>query len=324
MPRAANLGNGSLLVTLDDHGLMRDLYFPFVGMEDQTAYRHFHRVGIYDIEQHVMSWLHEADWQNHISYEGDSLICLTELKNEKLGLTVKFRDGVHMQEDIFIREIDIINHWDTERTIKIFFNQDISLYGDKFQETALFAPEITNPRKNGAIIHYRKRRYFLFNGYTDRYGVEEFSIGKSSYQQFEGTWRDAEDGKLDMNAIEQGAVDSTVGFTHVMKAQSSSRQYYWMCAGKTHHEVENLNTMVLMSTPSHLLNTTQQYWINWSNQKEIGCVRINERITTLMKRSLLLIRTQIDQGGAIMAANDSDIVAFNKDTYTYMWPRDGA
>jgi glucoamylase len=44
----------------------------------------------------------------------------------------------------------------------------------------------------------------------------------------------------------------------------------------------------------------------------------------LFYRSLLILRTQIDHGGAIIAANDSDITQWGRDTYSYMWPRDGA
>ena len=44
----------------------------------------------------------------------------------------------------------------------------------------------------------------------------------------------------------------------------------------------------------------------------------------LYKRSLLIVRTQIDEGGGIIAANDSDIMHFARDTYSYVWPRDGA
>ena len=43
-----------------------------------------------------------------------------------------------------------------------------------------------------------------------------------------------------------------------------------------------------------------------------------------VNRSLLVLRTQIDNGGAIVAANDSDIMQFSRDTYSYVWPRDGA
>ncbi|MDQ2800320.1 MAG: glycoside hydrolase family 15 protein, partial [Armatimonadota bacterium] len=47
-------------------------------------------------------------------------------------------------------------------------------------------------------------------------------------------------------------------------------------------------------------------------------------IIDLYKQSLLILRTQIDNRGAILAANDSDYLTFNNDTYSYMWPRDGA
>src|SRR5207249_3688928 len=42
------------------------------------------------------------------------------------------------------------------------------------------------------------------------------------------------------------------------------------------------------------------------------------------KQSLLIIHSQIDHNGAILAANDTDISQLARDTYSYMWPRDGA
>src|SRR5205823_2402419 len=49
-----------------------------------------------------------------------------------------------------------------------------------------------------------------------------------------------------------------------------------------------------------------------------------DEICDLYKRSTLVIRTQVDNRGAIIAANDSDVLRFNRDTYSYLWPRDGA
>ena len=43
-----------------------------------------------------------------------------------------------------------------------------------------------------------------------------------------------------------------------------------------------------------------------------------------IKKSLLILRTNIDGKGAIIAGNDADIRHFSRDTYSYMWPRDGA
>jgi GH15 family glucan-1,4-alpha-glucosidase len=44
----------------------------------------------------------------------------------------------------------------------------------------------------------------------------------------------------------------------------------------------------------------------------------------MFKTSLLVMRTHVDDGGAVIASCDSDILAFNRDTYSYVWPRDGA
>jgi hypothetical protein len=40
------------------------------------------------------------------------------------------------------------------------------------------------------------------------------------------------------------------------------------------------------------------------------------KVVELFKRSLLVVRTQIDNNGAICAANDSDIMQFSRDTYS--------
>ena len=52
--------------------------------------------------------------------------------------------------------------------------------------------------------------------------------------------------------------------------------------------------------------------------------RLPIKVGDLYKRSLLTCLTQIDNSGAVIAANDSDISTDIRDTYSYMWPRDGA
>src|SRR5439155_20565150 len=47
-------------------------------------------------------------------------------------------------------------------------------------------------------------------------------------------------------------------------------------------------------------------------------------VCDLFIRSLLIVRTQIDNDGGILAANDFDVTRFNRDNYSYVWPRDGA
>jgi GH15 family glucan-1,4-alpha-glucosidase len=47
MARSAILGNGQMLVALDNRGSLRDLYFPYVGLEDQVRGHYIHRVGVF-------------------------------------------------------------------------------------------------------------------------------------------------------------------------------------------------------------------------------------------------------------------------------------
>lgn len=48
------------------------------------------------------------------------------------------------------------------------------------------------------------------------------------------------------------------------------------------------------------------------------------RVRQVYGRGLPVLRTQIDWGGGIVSANDSDVIALNRDTYAYVWPRGGA
>ena len=317
MPRTLVTGNGNLLVTLDSKNMLRDLYFPYVGMENHIAYQHLHRLGVFVDQQ--FSWLHSDDWSHTNDYILDTMVTDSHAVSEKLKLAFDFNDFVYPTENFLIRKITIRNDADDERLIKLFFGQDLHLYGYKQQDTAFYEPE------HKALVHYHKRRYFWVSGLTDnRVGIDSFTTGKSEYKGFEGTWRDAEDGHLHEHAIEQGSVDSTIEFDISIKGKKEATLYFWICAGRKLKEVETLHQFILKETPSKLLKNTINYWQSWVNKEEKRIAEIPASLQKAYKQSLLIMRTQIDNRGAIIAANDSDIMKFNKDTYTYMWPRDGA
>ncbi|MFN3329607.1 MAG: glycoside hydrolase family 15 protein [Pyrinomonadaceae bacterium] len=136
----------------------------------------------------------------------------------------------------------------------------------------------------------------------------------------EGTWRDAEDGYLHQNAIAEGSIDSTIQ----VNLSSSAEVYYWICAGKSLSEVQDLNEFVEAEKPENLIERNRIFWMNWLSEADTNFADLPEEIIKLYKRSLLLIRTQIDNGGAILAANDSDVSDRATDHYSYLWTRDGA
>jgi GH15 family glucan-1,4-alpha-glucosidase len=73
-----------------------------------------------------------------------------------------------------------------------------------------------------------------------------------------------------------------------------------------------------------MIARTAAYWRLWARKDVPGMEKMPARVADMFVRSQLVLRTQIDNGGAIIAANDSDITQFGGDHYSYCWPRDGA
>ncbi|MDB4978350.1 MAG: glycoside hydrolase 15-like protein [Candidatus Peribacteria bacterium] len=342
MPRSLVLGNSRVLAAFDECLQLRDLYYPYVGMEDQTTYGHMHRIGVM-VEGVGFSWINDGTWQIDIRYTPETLVGNSTLRNEHLGIEIKLLDYVHPVHDVLMRHFNIRTLHGEKRKVKLFFNHDFHIYGDKQKDTAFYEP-YTN-----SVIHYRQNRYFLIGGQSSNTdecfigkrgdknstilrsmeqlhscGISSFTVGKSEYRGLEGTWRDAEDGILSQNPIEQGSVDSTISIDAVVEGDKETEVVLWLCLGKHLNEVLKLQQIVIEETPERLHRNCHNYWKSWVNKNKQDFGTLGADIVDLYKRSLLMIRTHIDSNGGIIAAADSDIMAFNRDTYTYVWPRDGA
>jgi GH15 family glucan-1,4-alpha-glucosidase len=175
------------------------------------------------------------------------------------------------------------------------------------------------------VIHYKSKRYFLVSAGTDaQWGVDEYACGRSGLAGDEGTWRDAEDGVLSGNAIQQGSVDSTIAIDVALEPHGAANVYYWICAGQRYGEVRELDRYVREETPARVIARTASLWYTWVNKNGEDLSDLPEEISDLYRRSLLVVQTQCDRDGGIVAANDSDIEWSHNDHYSYVWPRDAA
>ncbi|ULL20089.1 glycoside hydrolase family 15 protein [Paenibacillus sp. H1-7] len=303
------------MINLDRHTYMRDLYYPYVGQLNHVG-GYQCRVGLW--VDGTFSWLNDQEWNFHLSYAEDSLITEVTAVHSYLGISLLINDGVHQREDIYIKRVQIHNHWDTVREVRIFFNQDLVINETEVGDTAAYYP------LNNTVFHYKKDRYFMFSGSTGPEGIYQYTTGVKRFYNAEGTWRDAEDGHLMGNAIAQGSVDSTISFRLHVPPNADETMYYWMSAGKNLEEVKKLDAYVKESHPGKLLERIKVYWQRWVNKSERDYGDLSPEVIRLYKQSLLIVRTQTDVNGAIIAANDSDIMQSNRDHYSYMWPRDGA
>jgi glucoamylase len=310
MPRDLPIGNGSLLVAFDAQYRLADFYFPRVGMENQAATRF--RFGVWC--DGALHWTDEGPWTRTLDYLRDTLVTDVQLQNDTLGLRLRCYDTVDSDHNVFLRKIVVRNLREEAREIKLFLHHDFALYGNGIGDTAMYEP---NSR---SVIHYKAKRFVLVN--CDG-GVQEYACGKSATIGAEPTWTTT-DGELSMSPIAQGAVESTIAIPLHLDASGNATVFYWICAGRTHDEVRKLDEQVRAETATHALARTGSHWYTWVNKADVDLSRLPDEIIDLYRRSLLIVATQCDKGGAIIAANDSDIQWGHNDHYSYTWTRDAA
>jgi len=316
MPRDLPIGNGTVLINYDASYNLRDIYYPYVGKENQTV-GHVNRLGVW--VEGKFSWIGDDQWTISKKYLPETLVTDVTLRNDVLGIELIIHDAVEFFLWVYLREVTVRDLTNKSREVRVFFNHDLHISETEVGDTAYF-----DPRTN-AIIHYKGSRYFLMNVYDgNSFGVHQFATGTKELNDMEGTWRDAEDGVLEGNPIAQGSVDSTVGVTLQVSASGQTTFYYWMCFGVGYAKVAKLNEIIIERSPEQLLRRTKNYWRLWVNKENLYFQDLPAELVSLYKQSLLIVRTQVDDHGAIIAANDQDISAFARDTYSYMWPRDGA
>jgi oligosaccharide amylase len=315
MPRDIPIGNGKLLICFDKQYNIRDLYFPHVGQENHVM-GEYCRMGVW--VDNRFSWI-GPDWNMEMAYMEDSSVTQVTLYHKEMGLLLSCSDAVDFHENVYIREITIENMATRDREVRLFFSHNLDISGNSVGDTAAFDPE------SGGIVHYKGARYFLIGGQADHEeGLSQFAVGQKNINGKEGTFKDAEDGLLSGNTIAQGSVDSVIGLHLNIKGTSQGKASYWLAAGQDWLDVRRLNNLVIHKTPGNLIKRTADYWHLWVHKEALSLDQLPSKVASSYRRSLLVLNTQIDSQGGIIAANDSDVVMFNRDTYSYIWPRDGA
>ena len=321
MPREIVLGNGELLVNLDRHLSIRDIYYPYVGWANHVGgYRC--RVGVW-VEGGAFAWLEEEAWPWQIRYETDTLVTDCRAQHPGLGIKLRVSHAVLHDANVLVQRFRIENTRDEGREVRLFFAHDLRIDESDIGDTAFYDPYAH------AMIHYKRDRYFLFGGQVgagvpeDGSGIMQYACGEKGFRGAEGTWRDAEDGLLSGNAIAQGSVDSVIGYAVTVPGRGEAVLRTWMTVGETREEVTAMQAGLLEQGFEEALTETAGHDGTFAFRRT-DLDTLPPRVAELFTRSLLIIRTQADKRGAILASNDSDIMETARAHYSYMWPRDGA
>ena len=319
MARAVTIGNGNLLVGLDDRGQLRDLYFPFVGEANHVSGAsgsHRHRIGVF-VDGRI-SWLDDAAWQVSTTMKSDSAIGNIYAEHHSLGVRLTSVDAVHNEHNIFLRHFTVENLRDESRTIKLFISQQFRIFESRRGDTGYFDPRVN------AIVHYKGDTALLVNLRSGKKVFDDFNIGLFGIEGKQGTYFDADDGVLEQNPIEHGSVDSVVGISFSLAGKSSADAHYWIVCGHSIPEVHTLDELVLQEGPERLIASTEAYWQAWLGNQTSDLCRLPSTLQALYARSLLIMRMHADNRGGIIASSDTDMLHHGRDTYSYVWPRDAA
>ena len=320
MPRSLVIGNGNILVGYESSFSVRDLYWPHVGDANQTM-GNVCRTGVWVDGQ--FAWFGDADWEREIGYQPGGLVAKARLTNRRLGVVLELRDWVDMARDWFFRSLDVIA-LKSLNEVRVFFHYDWYLGGSDIGNTVLWEP------RHHAIVAYKDSAYFLLGGEAaGRLGPDSWATGKKGADRA-GTWVDAEDGSLGRNPIDQGSVDCVIEFDLGAIGESAQASLiHWVCMGPSLHQVTHFGQDLIRERGAQsYLNRTQRYWEVWSDKGHETRSLIERELGPaaheLYRQCVLISRAHCDRGGGVIAATDYDITKFARDTYSYVWPRDGA
>ncbi len=317
MGRPVVLSNGELFVGLDEHGLVHDFYFPYIGQDNLTNARSLpHKIGVW--VDGSFSWLDDGSWDIKVDYQEDTLISDVRAEHSGLQIGLEMHDCVDASNNAFVRSIQVHNLSDQDREVRVFMHQIFQISMDGREDTAFYEPE------ENYIFDYKGKTCLTIFARTEDGPFKRFAVGNYGIEGKTGTFLDAEDGELSGNLVEHGGVDSVVGLDLNIGAGEIRGIEYWIAAGTSQQECEYVHAQLKEETVIKRINTTRQYQLNWLKTAQPKIGDLPDSVQKDIHRSLLVVKAHIDNRGSILASGDSSIYNYGRDYYAYCWPRDGA
>lgn len=318
MARPVMLGNGSLTVGLNEHGLVHDFYYPYVGLDNLTTARSVHHMlGVW--VDGKFSWVDDGTWEIDVDFESDALISNVRMRNEDLSLELLTTDFVDNEHDAFCRQVRVYNHADDTRDIRLFMHQVFQISRAGRADTALYVPQ------ENYILDYKGHCSLVIYGQTaSGEHCSDFAIGNYGIEGKEGTFRDAEDGELSGSAVEHGGVDSVLGFKLNVAAGASLEVDYWVIAADSQFSAQSIHKKLAKHGLKERVKLVRRYWQDWLAQSAAQRTGVDEAYAQAVTKSLMVIKAHTDKHGGVIASCDSSIYNYGRDYYSYVWPRDGA
>ena len=320
MARPIIISNGRMLVGLNENGLVQDFYFPFVGQSNMTNARQVeHKIGVH--VNGAFSWLSDDNWEVSYEFENDALVGSVIYESKNFSLRIETLAFVDIYDDVYCRQFKISTFSESTIDVKVFFHQIFQISANGRADTALYVPS-----KHPHILTYRGNTALVTSiALDDGTSIDEYAVGVYDQSNYSGTYKDAEDGKLSMNAIEHGGVDSVISTKLSIKPGDARSVDYWVVASsKNYHQATAKHRKIAQTGITDMLVRTRKHWSNWLSIAQPGINALTSNDQKKIKVSLMIIKAHVDERGGVLASSDSSIFNYGKDYYSYIWPRDAA
>ncbi|HUR69684.1 MAG TPA: glycoside hydrolase family 15 protein [Candidatus Thermoplasmatota archaeon] len=304
-------GNSRVLLTIDEKGHWSNLYYPFAGQ-----YQHLRAVklGVFDVAEDTFAWLGEdASYAIEQDYYQGSNAARTFYNGPLLDVEVV--DTVHSNHDLVIRRVSVHNKTPVARSIRIFNYQSLMVQESMYQDTAYW----DDTRKT--INHYKRNYYFQYWGRPD---FTSYTCGEHTLKGLQGSYVDAEDGKLEGGRISHGAADSVVQWDVEVPAGGTQHVRLLLMIGHSRKDVNRFWSLLEHRDPEELEREAIAFWNNWIDHKSAAIPGdLSEAVREVYKRSVFVLRNCSSVNGSIIASPDPRTLKSGGDTYNYNWWRDG-
>lgn len=298
-------GNGKILICEDERGTIRDVYFPYVGLENHG---NLIRVGVCDLDSLYCSWLENWTVRQRYKSEFETEFCnrileisgAPEEKNAKNTAEKRTGKGTgsekgseripeacrevtsNIGETVFENpELGLkVTVWEAVHpSTNIFYRTfEVRNVSNSSRRLRLFSNQNyriletkigeTAVIDKHVLIHYKRDRYFL---HASEPAFDQYAAGTAEWKGLEGTWKDMEsDANLSGNPVAHGSVDSTLGWTlPELKPGEATRVHFWIVLGKNYCNVLKVHKRVKEAGKSDLFHHNFNFWNSFTERVSV-------------------------------------------------------